>query len=211
MPELFFAPPPQHTDAPPPESFDQDAELFGQEVAELDLNTIPFELLGPFHEILPTFIPIISTPSALTYSTDSVHEVSSYYYSSDFSKSDYSIPSDIESYYSSNNGLYGTHDSIQSTVFSNGPPSIPLHSAEAQFEFGTSDLSPNVGIFPEDLSTAVQPPPTTTPLPIHVTPDREAQVTLEPEKRFKCHLCPHCKAKTIWMYDWLTLLASLHA
>ena len=143
-----------------------------------------------------SFLP----PSALTYSTDSVPEVTSSHYSSDFSQSDYSIPSDIESYYSSNNGLYRTHDSIQSAVFSYDPPSIPPpHSAEAQFDFGTSDLSPNVGISPEDLSTAVQPPPSVvaTPLPIHVTPDWEAQMASAPDKTFQCHLCPYCKAETI--------------
>ncbi len=190
-PELFFAPPPQHTDAPSP-------ELFDQEVAGLDLN-FPFEPFGPFKfdDFLPTFIPIISTPSALTYSTDSVHEVTS-----DFSQSDYSIPSEIESYYSSNNGLYRANDSIQSAGFSNGPPSesIPsLHSAEAQFDFGTSDLSPNIGISPVDLSTAMQPPTNVVPTPllVHVTPDSEAQMAPVPDRPYKCPLCPHCKAETI--------------
>jgi hypothetical protein len=192
-PELFFAPPPQHTDAPSPESFDR-------EVAELDLN-FPFEPFGPFDDFLPTFIPIISTPSALTYSTDSVHEVTSSHYSSDFSQSDYSIPSEIESYYSLNNGLYRTHDSIHPAFSSNGPPDIPpLHPAEVQFDFGTSDLSPNVGISPEDLSTAMQPPPTSvvpTPLPVHVTPASEAQMAPASDRPYKCPLCPHCKAETI--------------
>jgi hypothetical protein len=193
-PELFFAPPPQHTDAPSP-------ELFDQEVAGLDLN-LPFELFGPYNDFLPTFIPIISTPSALTYSTDSVHDVPSSHYSSDFSQSDYSIPSEIESYYSSNNGDYRANDSSQSAVFSNGPPSesIPsLHSAEAQFDFGTSDLSPNIGISPVDLSTAIQPPTNVvpTPLPVHVTPDSEAQMAPVPDRPYKCPLCPHCKAETI--------------
>src|SRR6267154_2641002 len=194
-PELFFAPPPQYTYAPSPESFDQ-------ELAGLDLN-LPFEAFGPFDDFLPPFIPIIPTPSALTYSTDSVHEVTSQY-SSDFSQSDYPTPSDIESsYYSSNNGHYRTHDSIQSAGFSNGPPSagiLPFHSAEAQFDFGTSDLSPEVGISPEGFSNAMQSPPTSvvaTPLPVHVKPDSEAQMAPTPDRPFKCHICPHCKAETI--------------
>ena len=177
-PEHFFAPPPQHTDAPPP-------ELFDQEVAELDLNF----LFEQFDGFLPTSydsIPDIFTPSALTSSTDSQ-------YSSDFTQSDYSIPSEIESYYSSDNGLYGMHDSIHSAVPSNGPPSIPLlHPAEPQFDFGTLDLTPDVGISPEVLSTAMQPP-----LPVHVAPPLEAQVAPASDRPFKCPLCPHCKAETI--------------
>jgi hypothetical protein len=188
-PELFlnfFAPPPQHTDAPSP-------DLFDQEVAGLDLN-LPFE---QFYDFSPAFdsIPIISTPSALTYSTDSVHEVSSSHYSSDFTQSDYSVPSEIESL---NNGFYGTDDSIHSTVSFNGPP---FHPAEAQFDFGTSDLNPSfIGISPEDLSTAMQPPPASvvpTPLPVHVTPASEEQMAPAPDRPFKCPHCPHCKAETI--------------
>jgi hypothetical protein len=188
-PELFFAPPPQHTDAPSP-------DLFDQEVAGLDLD-LPFK---QFYDFLPTLdsIPITSTPSALTYSTDSVHEVSSSHYSSDFTQSDYSIPSEIESYHSLNNGFYGTHDSIHSTVSFNGPP---FHPAEAQFDFGTSDLTPDfIGISPEDLSTAMQPPPAsvvTTPLPVHVTPASEEQMAPAPDRPFKCPHCSHCKAETI--------------
>ena len=178
-PEPFFAPPPQHTEAPPP-------ELFDQEVGELDLN-FPFE---QFDDFLPTFydsIPVTSTPPALTYSTDSQ-------YSSDFTQSDYSIPS--ESYYSSDNGLYGTDDSIHPAVFSNGPPSIPLHPADAQFDFVTSDLNSNViGISPRDLSIAMKSPP--TPLPVHVTPASEVQMAPASDRPFKCPHCPHCKAETI--------------
>jgi hypothetical protein len=201
-PELFFAPPPQHTDAPPP-------ELFDQEVAVLDLD-LPFEQFEDFFTTFHNSIPAVdSTPSALTYSTDSVHEVTSSQYSSDFTQSDYPIPSEIESYFSLNNGngLYGTaHDSIHSADFSNGPPSIPpLHPAEPKFDFGTSDLSPNfVGsppeIPPEDLFTVMQPRPTSvvpTPLPVHVTPDSEAQIAPAPDRPYKCPLCPRCKAETI--------------
>jgi len=194
--ELFYAPPPQHTIAPSPEIFDQ-------EVAELDLDS-PFQFDDFFTAFYDT-IPVVSTPSALTYSTDTVHGVTSSHHSSDFTQSDYSIPSEIESYYSLNNGPYGSHDSSPSAVFSNGLPYIPpLHPSKAELDFGTSDLSPNfVGISPEDLSTAMQPTPsgTTTPLPVHVTPDSEAQMAPAPDtgRPFKCPHpgCPHCKAKTI--------------
>jgi hypothetical protein len=191
--ELFFAPPPQHTDAPSCESFDQD-------VAELDLD-LPFQQIDDFFR---TFVPIISSgPSTLTYSTDSVDEVaSSSLYTSDLSQSDYSILSEIDNYYSLNNGLDGTHDSIHPTVFSNGPPSIsPFHLAEAQFDFdfGTSDFSPNVEISPEDLPSALQPSMSVVPapLPVHATPDSEAQKAPTPEKPFKCPFCHHCKAEAI--------------
>ena len=194
--ELFFAPPPQHTDAPSPEIFDQ-------EVAELDLD-FPFKF-DDFSAAFYGTIPVVSTPSALTYTTDSVHGVTTSHYSSDFTQSEYSIPSEIESYYSLNNGPYGSHDSSPSAAFSNGPSSIPsIHLSKAEPDFGTSDLSPNfVGISPEDLSTAMQPTPSGTtvpiPLPVHVTPDSVAQAPAPDNDRpFKCPHpgCRHCKAKT---------------
>jgi hypothetical protein len=190
MPDLPFDPPAQHTDAPSSEFFDQD-------FAGLDLD-LQFVQFGNFS---PTFYgskPIISTPPALTYSTDS--EVASSYYSSDFSQSDYSIPSEVESLYLLDNGLYGMqpmHNPIHSAVFSAIPP---LHPAEAQFDFGTLDLNPNVGISPEDLSIAVQPPPTIvvpTPLPVQVMPASEAQMAPEQDRPFKCPQCPQSKAETI--------------
>ncbi|KAF8490814.1 hypothetical protein F5888DRAFT_1091527 [Russula emetica] len=174
-PGLFFAPPPQHTDAPSP-------ELFDQEVAELDMN-FPLaiqhfdEIFAFFRDSIP---PSISTPLALTYSDGAVYD------------------------FSLNKGLHGTHDSIHSAIFSNGPPSIPpLHPAEAQFEFGTSDLGPNlVGISPEDLSTAMQSPPTSvvpTPLPVHVTPTSEAPApsphSSKRKHNLKTHFGIHDKSK----------------
>jgi hypothetical protein len=151
-PFSFFAPPPQHTDAPPPDDFDEELD---QDLGGLDPD-FPFVFSPAFYQSIPT----ISTPSALTYSTD---EISSYY-SSDFTQSDYSIPSEIDS--TLNNGLYEAHVSIHPAVFSNDLPSIqPHHPAEAQFDFRTSDLSPNICISPEDLSIAMQPP--TSVVPIH--------------------------------------------
>jgi hypothetical protein len=199
-PELFFAPPPQHTDAPSPESFDQ-------EVAGLDLDfSFDFDL----NKISPTFydstgIPVISTPSTLTYySTDSIPEVTSSHYSSDFTQSEYSIPSEIESYSSLSNALNEAHVTTHPDIFFDNPPSDqPLHPAEAQIEsidFGTSDISPNVGISPEDLFTAKQPPPTIVvpaALPVHVTPDSEAEMAPALDRPFKCPLCPLCKSETI--------------
>jgi len=184
-PELFFAPPPQHTNAPSPESFD----------AELDLN-LGFEQSNPF---LPTFNDSNFFPSALTYSTDSAPGVFTYY-SSDFTQSDYPTSSEIESFSSFNSELIGTNDSFNSDIFSNGPPSISLfHPAEAQFDFGTSDLSPNVGISPEDLHTAMQPPTSVvpTPLPVHATVELEEQMAPASDRPFKCPFCPHGKAETL--------------
>jgi hypothetical protein len=186
---LFFAPAPQHTDAPPP-------ELFDQEVAELDLD-FAFKPIDGFLPTLrdsirtiPDSIPFISTPSPLTDSTVAVYGGT---HSSDFTNSDYLTSSENGSY--NNDAYYGTHDFIHSPVFSNGQPSIPpLHPGEAQFDSGTSDLSPNiVGIYPVDLSTATQPP---IPLPVHVTPDSEAQMAPALDGSFKCPHFPHCKADT---------------
>ena len=185
---LFFAPAPQHPDAPPP-------ELFDQEVAELDLDFEKFPIFRNSIQTIPDIIPCISTPVALTDSTIAV------YGGTDFTKSNNLTRLEIESYYSLNSGLYGTHGSIQSTVFSNDPPSVPpLHPAEAQLDSETSDLSPNlVGISSEDLSTAMQPTPTgvvPTPLPAHVAPASEAQMAPAPDKPSKCPQSPHCKAET---------------
>lgn len=186
---LLF-PPSQLPDAPSPESFDQ-------EFAELEL-CLPFDseqsdgLFTTFRD----FRPIISTPSVST-STICVYGATPSTYSPDITRSGYFIPSELdEGYLSLNNGPYGTHDSIHSAVFSNGPPSIPPpHPAQAQFEFGTSDLSPNlIGISPEYLSAGIQSSPA---LSVHVTPDLEAQPLPIPNRPFKCPHSPHCKAETI--------------
>ena len=188
-PGLLF-PLPQHTYAPPP-------ELFDQEFAEVDLN-LPYEQSDEFFTAFRNFSPDISSPpvsTPLTYSTICVYGATSSHHSSDFAPG-YLMPSDIEGYYSLNNGLHGTHDSIHSAIFPNGPPPRP---AEAQFDFGTPFFSPNFfGISPEDSSTATQPP--SSPLPIHpVTPDLEtqAQMARAPDRSFKCPHSPHCKKETI--------------
>ena len=189
-PGLFFAPP-QQPDAPSP-------ELFDQELAELDLY-LPFE---QFDELFTTtfhdFSPV--TPTPLTDSTICVYGAS--HYSPNSARPDYSISSEVEiegyGYCSLNNGLYGTHVSMHSAIFSNGPPSAQsLDPAEAQFNFGTSTLGPNfLEIPPEDLSIAMQPP-TGTPLPVHRTSDLEVQMAPAPDRPFKCSHPSHCKAETI--------------
>lgn len=186
MPELFFAPPPQHTAADDPP-----IEEFNQEFEGLELN-LPFEHYDDFLTALYGTTPVISTPSTLTYSTsDSIHEATSSHYSSDLT-----VSSDYLSYHSSNDGLYcGADDSIHPAIFSNDPPSIPLCPAEAHFDFGTSDSKPDsFGILPEDLATAIQPPSVAlTPLSVHVTPTSE---TPDPDKPFICPHCPQSKAET---------------
>jgi hypothetical protein len=120
-PGLFFAPPPQHTDAPSPESFDQ-------EVAELDLD-LAFEPIDDFFTTfrdsmrhMPDSIPFISTP-ALTYSTVAVYGATSSYCSSDFTQLDHSIFSKVESYSLLKNGRYRTHDYIHSLPVPETPAS----------------------------------------------------------------------------------------
>ncbi len=190
-PDLLFAPS-QPVDAPSPESFDKEVTEL---LVDLDLPS------NQFFDFPPTFDDAISavfTPSILTYSTDSVREVTSSNYSCDFTPSDYSIPSEIDSYGSLN---YGTHNSIYSAI-SNSPPSIPpLHPAKSQADYDTSDLNPSfVGISLEDLSTAVQQPTSVVPtsLPVCVTPasDVQSAPVPAPDKPFNCPHCPLCKAKS---------------
>jgi hypothetical protein len=198
-PGLLFSPP----DAPSP-------ELFDQEFAELDLN-FPFKQSDDFFPAFRGFSPAISPVSApLTYSTTCAYGTPSSHYSSDLTRSGFMICSDLEDY-SLNNGLHGTHDSIHSSISSNGLPSIPPpHPADAQFGLGTSFLNPNFfGISPEDSSTAMQP--LSPPLSVHhMTPDSEeqAQMAPAPGRPLRCPQSPHCKEETISMNDWLTLLAT---
>ena len=173
--ELFFAPLPQHTDSPSPESFEQ-------EFTRLDLH-LPFEQYDNFLPAFHDSIPDISPPSA--YPNHSGHKVTSHH-SSDFTQSDHSIPSDSLL----NNGFYGT---IHSPDFSNGlPPIQPLHTAGAQFGFETSNLGLNVGISPGDLSTAVQVPAAAA---AHMTPNSEIQMQIGPgpDRPYQCPICPHSK------------------
>src|SRR6266852_9632535 len=113
----FLRPAPSIHHAPSP-------ELFDQEVAETRICNLhssnSVNILAPF-----IAIPTISTPPPLTYSTICIYGSTSSHHSSDLAQSDYLIPSVIEGYYSLNNELYATHDTIHSAVFSNAPLSIP--------------------------------------------------------------------------------------
>jgi hypothetical protein len=185
-PDLLFAPP-QPVDAPSP-------DLFDKEVTELLVDQdVPSEQFFGFPPTFDDSISAVFTPSILTYSTDSVHEVSSSRYSYNFSQSqsDYSIPSEIDSYGSLN---YGTHNSIYSAI-------PPLYPASAQADYETSDLNPSfVGISLEDLSTTVQQPTSFDPtsLPVCVTPASDSEVQNAPasDKVFDCPHCPRCKPES---------------
>jgi hypothetical protein len=180
---FFFAPPPQPADAPSIESFDKDVD---KDVAELDLN-------WSFDDFLSTVcdnIPAVSTPPALTFSTDSGYEIASSQYSYDNAPSVLSNPSECETFGSVNDGPYTTHDSPYPAVFSDGPlPFPPINPVNDQSDYGTSGVS-------------------TSP-PVHV-PDSEAAQTAK-DKPHKCTECLFCMSEPIRIPKWLTLFASLCA
>jgi hypothetical protein len=167
-PDPFFAPDPQLADAPSPETFDLEVDN-DKEVEEFDLD-LSFKQFDDFFATIRATIPVVPTPSAVTHSTESIYEGSSQY-SSGLTLSDYSIPSEIESRGSVNDGLYNTHASVYSAAFSDTPSSFPPPSpanAVAVQEYTTFALS----------------------APVHMVPD-EAH---GPAKPFKCLLCPFCES-----------------
>jgi hypothetical protein len=145
-----------------------------------------------------------STPSALTYSTESDSEPTPSQYSG-FEPSDYSTPSDIVTGgWSAEQQFYSPHDSVYSDVISNGsmsfgslPPSPPLNPVDARADYGTSNPYQSLFAEAEDLPFALQQlaiviPP--TPHCVQVMPDTQAYAT--PDRPFKCPLCPFSKANS---------------
>ena len=185
--DLFFAPDPQLAHAPSPESFDLEVDN-DKEVEEFDLD-LSFKQFDDFFANFRDTIPVAPAPSTVTHSTGSIYESSSQY-SCDFTLSDYSIPSEIESCGSVNDGLYNTPPPAYSVIaFPNPSPYIqppsPVKAATVQ--------KSSTGTF----SAAV-----------HVVLGE----ALGPVKPFKCKLCPFCESETRYLINyWLTLLASLQA
>ncbi|KAF8490811.1 hypothetical protein F5888DRAFT_1637919 [Russula emetica] len=167
--DLFFAPDPQYAYAPSSESFDQEVDN-DKEFEELDLD-FSFKQFDDFFATFRDTIPVVPT-SAVTHSTESLYDVPSSQYSCDLTLSEYSIPSEIESCGSVNDGFYGTHASVYSAAFSNSPPSIPPPSPAKAVAVQKST--------PVSVSAAV-----------HMVPD-EAH---GPVKPFKCLLCPFSSAR----------------
>jgi hypothetical protein len=169
-PDPFFAPDPQLAEAPSPDTFDLEVDN-DKEVEDFDLE-LSFKEFDDFFATLRDTIPVVPTPSVVTHSTESAYEISSSQYSCDFTLSDYSIPSEIESRDSVNDGLYSTHASVYSAAFSDSPPSFPSPSpvkAVAVQESATVSLSAAVDVVPGETQGPVKP--------------------------FKCPLCPFCESE----------------
>jgi hypothetical protein len=165
----FFGPDPPVVDAPSSAAFDEDVDN-DKEVGELDLE-LSFKNMDDIFATFHDSIPAAPTPSesAVTYSTESLYELSSQY-SCDPTSSDYSIPSEIESRGSND----GTSD--YSAPYANGPPSIDI--VVQQYDASV--------INPAALSLD------------HVVPDPDAQMAREPVKPFACPLCSFCKVRAHW-------------
>jgi len=174
MEDLFFAPDPQLAFAPPPASFDSEFDN-DEQVEERDFElSLKFKQVDDFYANFLDTIPVTPTPPAVTHSTESVSGVSQY--SCDLTLSDYSIPSEIESRGSVNDGIYNTHAFVQpAAAFFNSLPLIPPPSpseAVAVQESATGFLSA------ADL----------------VVPD-EAHEAQRPVKPFHCPVCPFCESE----------------
>ena len=183
-PDTFFAPDPQLADAPSPETFDLEVDN-NKEVEGFDLESS----LRQFDDLFATFrdtVPVVPTPSVVTYSTESTYDVSSQY-SCDLTLSDYSIPSDIGSRGSVSDS-FSPPTSFYSATFSDFSPSIP-------------PLSPSKAVTGQE-SAAVSPSAA-----VHVALD-ETQGPMP----FKCTYpqCSFCESEIRdFISYWLTLLASL--
>ena len=162
------------------EQQDLSFESFERDIGEIEFDW-PFPQLQDNFSIYPDTLPVITTPSSFTYSTDSDSQ-----YSYGFAPSDYSIPSDM----------------FDLSSFGSLPPSPALHPVVAHPEFFN-------GSFPEDLSFTLQQSATFGAPgrpPVQVTP--EIQTLVRP---FQCPYCPFGKTHSMRIYNWLTLLISLQA
>jgi hypothetical protein len=200
------SPPLQLADAPPPELFDQECDN-DEEVIEFDCPAEKMDTFFPSSpDTTPTISTKISTPSALTYSTDSSYEIDSSQYS-------FNATSSSESDYL-NLSEFGTHGSVNSWLYSQAAISSPeftyippLNPAEAH---GTMELDQS--FLADDCSTAMQQLSVTcvnpaalsgtgekidTSLSAHVISDSEAQNEAPVKKPFKCPHCRFCKSEPI--------------
>ena len=184
-------------------------ESFERDIGEIEFDW-PFPQLQDNFPIYPDTLPVITTPSSFTYSTESDSQ-----YSYGFAPSDYSIPSDVVTRGPAEHGVYTAHNSIRSDMFDLSsfgslPPSPALHTVVAHSDYGTSDSYQFLnGSSPEDLSFTLQQSATFGApgrLPVQVTPDIQTLV-----RPFQCPYCPFGKTLSMRIYNWLTLLISLQA
>ncbi len=198
--DLFFAPDPPVADAPSPETFDLEVDN-DKEVEDFDLE-LSFKQFDDFFATFRDTIPVAPTPSVVTHSTESAYEVSSQY-SCDFTLSDYSLPSEIESPGSVNDGLYSAHASQYSCDLTLSDYSIPS-KIESPGSVNDVLYSTHASVYPTAFSNSPSIPP---PSPAKAVPVQESataalsaavHVVLDeahgPVKPFKCPLCPFCES-----------------
>jgi hypothetical protein len=196
------------------EGTDANQQDLSFESFEKDIDLSFFQFPDSF-PIFPGTTPVITSPSSSTCSTES-DTPSQYSYG--FVPSDYSTPSDVVTPGPVEQGVYTTHNSVYSDIFTHDPssfgslpPSPTLHPIKTQSDYGTSlPYQAFFGISPEEPSVDLQQPATFPALlPMEMTPDTRIDTTSA--KLFKCPLCPFGKANSLKIYDQLTLLASLEA
>lgn len=211
--DLFFAPAPQVAYAPSPDTFDLEVDNYGG-FEEFDLESSSKQI-DDFFDTYHRYMPVVSTPSAVSHSTESLYEVSSSLYScptlSDCSTP--SIQSENEFRGSVNEGLYSPHSSEYSAAFSDSPSCVPPTPANKArfdnktiFDYGSMNLDQNFAGAQESAYVGSAA--------VHVVPDKAHEaVKRESVKRFWCPFCSHCEseARVFIIGSFLIPLASLRA
>ena len=186
-------------------------ESFEKDIGDIEFDLSFFQFPDSF-PIFPGTTPAITSPSSLTYSTESDTPSQ---YSNGFSPSDYSTHSDVvvtpglveQSVYTTHDSVYSdgfTHDPCHPS-FGSLPPSPSLHPIKAKSDFGTSlPYQGFFGISPEEPSNDLQQSAMSPAfLPMQVMPGTQTNTTSA--KPFKCPYCPFGKSNALRIYDWLTL------
>ena len=176
-------------------------ESFEKDIGEIEFDLSFFQFPDNF-PILPGTPHVITTPSSLTYSTESDSPSQSSY---GYTPSDYSTPSDVVTPGPVDQGVYATHESVYSDIFSHDPssfgslpPSPPLHPVKAHSDYGTSlTYDSFFEISPEDLSVTLQQSPTPTlPELLSMKVLADTRTVATSARPFKCPLCPFGKANS---------------
>jgi len=176
-------------------------ESFEKDIGEIEFDLSFFQFPDNF-PILPGTPHVITTPSSLTYSTESDSPSQSSY---GYTPSDYSTPSDVVTPGPVEQDVYATNNSVYSDVFSHDPsyfgslpPSPPLYPLRAHSDYETSHPYQYIfKISPEELPVALQQPATITSpefLPTQALPDTRTDTTSA--RPFKCPVCPFGEEKT---------------
>jgi len=162
-----------------PNQQDLSFESFEKDIGDIEFDLSFFHFSDTF-PILPGTPPVVTSPSSLTYSTESD---SPSQYSYGYAPSDYSTPSDVVTPGPVEEGVYTTHSSIYSDIFTHDlssfgslPPSPTLHPIKAQSDYGTS--------LPYQAFFGIEEPSVDLQHPMQVMPGTQTK------KPFKCPYCP---------------------